>query len=193
VWPTAPPCCATASEPSTGKITNTPVGVDVLGSSVGWAADSRRYLALLPGQRTGGSVEPGALQYLNPHGTLGQRVNIQGGMVGGAGSYSPSRRYVIADASDIMSARPVPSAIVDVSTGQVVAPITAGAKPIGRHDEKTVALLAPRWTNKPVLELVDVSTGTETKKIDLPNLPSPVAIHIAASAGLTGQASRLGF
>ena len=42
-------------------------------------------------------------------------------MVGGAGSYSPSRWYVFADASDLTSAQPLPSPVLDAGSGRVVA------------------------------------------------------------------------
>ncbi|MFS8478205.1 MAG: hypothetical protein FWJ93_04395 [Micromonosporaceae bacterium] len=71
---------------ATGQVTDTPIAVDIIGSAVGWAADSQRYLALLPGDRTADSVQPGALQYINRDGTLGPRVEIAG-----AWSAAPSR------------------------------------------------------------------------------------------------------
>lgn len=52
----------------TGTVTDAPIGVEILASSVGWAADSTRYLALLPGESGLNTVEPGAL-----HGRLLQR------------------------------------------------------------------------------------------------------------------------
>lgn len=180
---------------ATGKIKHTPINIEILGSSVGWAADSTNYVALLKRRETDDGVEPGALQYLRPDGSLGQRIEIQGGTVGGAGSYSPSRKLVIADASDIMSAQPLASKIVDVATRRVVTDLPQGAKPVGWYDEKTVALLTTGSADDsmPELTLMDIATGAVTKRIELPGVPRPGVMQIAASEGLTGEAAKFGF
>lgn len=177
----------------TGRTTFAPIDVEILGGSVGWAADSRRYLALLPGKRSPGTVEPGALQYLNPDGSPGPRIDIAGGLVGGANSYSPARSLFFADASDLMSARPLPSPIVDVATGRSVADVPAGSKPIGWYDDDAIVRLTADAMRKPVLEVVDVLTGVVRKTIDVSGLPEPYAVQIGSSAGLAAAAAGLGF
>lgn len=182
---------------ATGAVTDTPIPVDMVGGAVGWAADSQRYVALLPGDRTADTVQPGALQYIGRDGTLGPRVEIAGGLVGGAGSYSPSRRLMLVDASGLMALGPVHSKVVEVDSGRVVASLPPGARPIGWYDEDTVAVLAPGWHEEPELEVVDVRTGTVTKRVDLAGLPLPAlgenAIQIGSSAGLSGSAAAFGF
>lgn len=174
-------------------IKNTAINADILGSSVGWAADSRRYVASLRGNSTADTVEPGALRYLEPDGTLGQRIEIEGGLVGGAESYSPSGKLMIVDASDIMSAQPIASKVLDVATGQVVIALPRSAKPVGWYDEKIVVLLAAGPVGDSVLELMDVATGAVTKRIEMPGVPQLRSLQIASSAGLTGAAVKFGF
>lgn len=180
---------------ATGKTTNTPINIEIIGSSVGWAADSINYVALLKSRDTNEGVEPGALQYLRPDGSLGERIEIEGGMVGGAESYSPSRRLLVADASDIMSARTMVSKIVEVATGRVVIDLPRGARPVGWYDEKTVVLLTASSADGSALELtlMDVGTGAVTRRIALPGLPHPRMMQIGTSDGLTGAASAFGF
>lgn len=179
----------------TGEITGTPINVGLLGNAVGWAADSTRYLALLRGEQNTDTVTPGGLQYIEPDGTLGERIEIEGGWVGGASSYSPSGEYVTLDGSDLMSAEPVPSTVMDVRSGEVVATLQGGrVKPIGWYDEATVVQLV-RYpaTGEPRLELVDIHTGEVTGRVGLPGLPYATAIQVAPSTGLTGQARGYGF
>ncbi|GAB3827570.1 hypothetical protein [Dactylosporangium cerinum] len=137
---------------ATRHVTNTTIPMPILGATVGWAADSRRYLALLIGPEANDSTEPGALQYLDPDGTLGARIAERGGMVDGAAAYSPSRRYVFADASGITSAQPLPSPVLDTASGQVVALVPARTKPVGWYDDTTLVRLTPetrRWSSSP--------------------------------------------
>lgn len=178
---------------ASGSVTATPIRVELLGSSVGWAADSRRYIALLHGKSGTDTVEPGALQYVNPDGTLGSRIEITGGGVGGATSYSPAGRYLIADSSQLMTAVPVPSKIVEVGTGTVVREIAADRPLIGWYDETTVVRIAPGSADQPVLDLIDVITGQTVKQVAAPGLTAPVLIQLGSSAGLTGKSATLGF
>jgi len=113
---------------ATGRTTDTPVTVDIIGGAVGWAADSRRYLALLR--------DESVLQCINPDASMGPRIEIRAGMVRGADAYSPSRRYLFADTSGLMTQPAVPSPIVDLTTGRAVAFMTAGTQPVGWYDEQ---------------------------------------------------------
>jgi hypothetical protein len=177
---------------ATGKVTSTPIAVNLLGGSVGWAADSRRYLALLAGKEGRDTIEPGALQYIEPNGTPGERIDLAAGLVGGAGSYSPSGKYLIADASGLMSSDPLPSKVIAVKGGTLVATLRAGARPVGWHDDRTVAQLAGS-PDRPALELVDVVSGAVRGRVALPAAPGPITVQLGSSAGLTGSAKRFGF
>ena len=176
---------------ATGTKVSTPITVDLLGGAVGWAADSRRYLALLSAGEVGDTVEPGGLRYIEPDGTLGPLVETQGGLVGGADSYSPSREHVVTDASQLMSATRLPSPIVAVGTGRVVAWVPAGARPVGWYDDKTVVQLSAG--DRPALELLDIGTGQVVKRVALPPAGGLITLHVAASKGLTGDATSFGF
>lgn len=176
----------------TREITTTPIDVRIAGGSVGWAADSRRYLALLPGP--GGSL--GNLQYIEPDGRLGELVEITGGMVGGADAYSPSREYLLVDPSGLMVDHSIPTKVVEAGTGEVAAELPGRRPtPVGWYDEDTVVLLhyAAGDVDYGVLELVDVETGEVVKEVELPGLLYPRAIQIGASDGLTGDAEAYGF
>jgi hypothetical protein len=175
------------------KTADTPINVDILGSSVGWAGDSKSYLALLRGHESSGGVEPGALQYIRADGSLGRRLETAGGMTSGAQAYSPSRRYLATDTSDLMAARPLPSPILDTTTGKVVASLTPGSKPVGWYDETTVLRLAPGGDRSPVLELVSIPSGTVTRSIDLSGEVQATGLQTGSSAGLTGRAAAFGF
>ncbi|MFG1654616.1 hypothetical protein ACGFIE_32265 [Micromonospora sp. NPDC049275] len=177
-----------------GKVTATPVPVDLLGSAVGWAPDSVGYLALLRGSETGDTVRPGALQEIRPDGALGRRLAADGGgWVGGAESYSPSRRYLLADVSELQSDRPLPSRVVDVVSGRVVRLLPVGAKPLGWYDDRTVALLVDPPGGRPVLRLTDVASGATRREVPLAGVPGLIGVCIASSSGLPEDAVALGF
>jgi hypothetical protein len=116
----SPAFTANRYDVATATVSHTPVEVNLLGSSVGWAADSRRFVALVRGEQTDDTVEPGGLRVIDPDGTVHPLLADGGGLVGGAESYSPKRSYLVADATQIMSARPLGSTVVDVATGRVV-------------------------------------------------------------------------
>ena len=178
---------------ATGTVTDTPIKLDLLGSAVGWAADSERYLALLNGAQTRDTVEPGALRYIAPDGTLGKRVEVEGGLIGGAESYSPSRKYVIGYAAGVMSVSRLPSPVIDLERGTLVGSLRADAHPIGWYDDRSAVLLDPGPGNRSVLEVVDVTTNKIVKRVELPRASGLVTLQIGSSAGLSGAAARLGF
>jgi hypothetical protein len=178
----------------TGRITDTPINLDLLGTSVGWAADSTRYLALERGAQGNDTVDPGPLRYIEPDGTLGEPLVFDGGYVGGAESYSPSGEYVFVHASDIMTEQPVTTRVLDVATGEVVATLPGDrAVPIGWYDDTTVALITRHGTPEVALELVDITTDEVTERIPLRGLPDPRTLQIGSSEGLTGAAEEFGF
>lgn len=177
-------------EVGTRAVTDTPVRVSMIGSAVGWAADSRRYVAWLRGAETRDTVEPGALQYLNPDGTPGPRVPITGGTVDGADTYSPSRRSLAADASDVMAASPVRSPVVDVATGDVIGTLPTGVRPVGWRDEDSVVVLARDGTT---LSVLTARTGGVEERVQVAAVPGLVGVQVGPSAGLTGPAARRGF
>ncbi|GAA1551022.1 hypothetical protein GCM10009827_084570 [Dactylosporangium maewongense] len=174
-------------------VTNTPVPLDLLGATVGWAADSRRYLVLVRGTQTDNTVEPGPLQYLSPDGTPGARLDGTGGSVEGATCYSPSRRYVLTDASTIMSAQPHASPVYDATSGKVVATVPPRSTPVGWYDETTVAVLGHGADRNAVIELLDITTGTVSRSVRLPGSADVTAVQLGPSAGLTGAAAELSF
>jgi RNA polymerase sigma-70 factor (sigma-E family) len=133
--------------------------------------------------------EPGALQYVTPDGTAGAKLGEQTGTVNGATSYSPSRRYVVADASDVMSAQPLPSPVLDAGTGRVVALVPPGVKPVGWYDDTTLV----RLTLAGFLELADIRTGTVSRSIPLASAGQVSGLQLGSSTGLTGPATGLGF
>jgi hypothetical protein len=180
---------------ATQTTTDTPIEVNLLGSSVGWAADSRRYVALVRGEQTNDTVEPGGLRAIDPDGTVGPLLDDGGGQVGGAESYSPSRAYLVADATQIMSAAPLGSTVVDAGTGRVVAALPSGARPIGWYDEATVARLAV-CDDRPVVELVDITTGTVQRAVRLgPRgaITFETRVQLGSSAGLPDGGAGLAF
>lgn len=178
---------------ASGRITQTPIDLDLIGGAVGWAGDSRRYLALTVGQRGADTVTPGALRYVEPDGTLGDRIDIQGGLVHGASAYSPSRRLLAADASNIMSGTPVTSPVIEVATGRVVAEVPAGSRPVGWYDEETLVVLTPAWGDQQRLELLTVQTGAIRARVALSGLPGATAIEIGPTTGFSATAARFGF
>ena len=178
---------------ATGRLTRTPIDLDLLGGAVGWADDSRRYLALVVGERSADTVTPGELRYVEPDGRLGDRIDVRGGLERGASSYSPSRRLLVTDASGIMSAAPVTSPIIEVATGRVVAEVPAGSRPIGWYDEETLVVLTPAWGGQQRLELLTVATGAVRKRIDLAGLPGATSIEIGPTTGFSATAARFGF
>jgi hypothetical protein len=180
---------------ASGEITDTPIEVNLLGSSVGWASDSRRYIALVRGEPTNDTVEPGGLRAIDPDGTVSPLLEGGGGLVGGAESYSPSRTYLVADATQIMSARPLGSTVVDAATGGVVATLPSGARPVGWYDETTVARLAV-CDDRPVVELVDIATGTVGRAVWLgPKdwVTFETRVQLGSSAGLPDGGAGLAF
>jgi hypothetical protein len=193
--PPTPAFTAHRYDIATGTITDTPIEATLLGSSVGWAADSRRYVALRRGQETNDTVEPDGLSYIDPDGPSRSLLESGGGLVGGAESYSPSRTYLVADATQLMSARPLGSTVVDVATGRVVATLPPGARPIGWYDETTVVQLAV-CDDRPVAELVDIATGTVHRAVWLGDkdwITFETRIQLGSSAGLPDGGAGLAF
>lgn len=184
---------------ATGTVTSTPITVDVLGTTVGWAADSRGYLVLLRGGQGGDTVRPGGLRYVGADGTPGETIAIEGGEIGGADAYSPSREYLLVDASRLMTERPVSSKVVDVKTGEVILELPGGrAGTVGWYDDRTVVTVRddPAGGNYGVLELVDIDTGDVIRRLELTGVPyryTTPSIQIGPSDRLVGAAEAYGF
>jgi hypothetical protein len=180
---------------ATTTVSDTRIPVFVLGGSVGWAADSRRYVALLWGAESNDTAEPGGMRYVGPDGAEEPLLGDGGGLVGGAESYSPSRTYLVADATQLMSAQPLGSTVVDVATSRVVATLPRGARPVGWYDETTVARVAV-CDDGPVMELVDIATGALTGSVRLgPKdwITPETRIQLGSSAGLPDGGAGLAF
>jgi hypothetical protein len=181
---------------ASGEVRDTAINIPVMGG-VGWAADSERYLVLLPGRqldRDAGNA-PGALQYVNPDGGLGPRVDIETGPAGGAEAYSPSGRRMFVGAHFASETQSFPAKVIEVATGRVVATLAPGANPIGWSDETTliqVTGMAP-GARSPALEVVDSTTGTVMKRVELPGLRDLTTLEVGPAAGLSGAARELGF
>jgi hypothetical protein len=179
-----------------GEIRDTAIDIPGVGG-VGWAADSARYLVMLPGRpldRDAGNA-PGALQYVNPDGGLGPRVDIEAGPVGGAEAYSPSGRRMFVEAHFASDTQTFPAKVIEVATGRVIATLTPGANPVGWSDETTLIQLtgmAP-GARSPALEVVDSTTGAVMKRVELPGLRYLTTLEVGPAAGLSGAALELGF
>ena len=159
---------------ATGASTQTALPSDITGQAE-WAADSRRYLVLEKGRGWAGGVEPGALRYVEPDGSLGETNDVAGGLVAG---YAPGGGYLLLDCSTLMSQRPVPSKVVDLSTGKVLREFAE--RPLGWADAARYVVLADR-----TLQLVEVTTGTVAATIPLgPPVPAS-AVEGMAMATVT--------
>ncbi len=141
---------------ASGKVTQTPVKVNLLGASVGWSADSRRLLALQRGAETADSVVPDGSRFLDLDGTPLTKVDVTG-FVGGADSYSPSRKLMTVDPTALMTEHPNAATVADAATGQLVQTLP-GVRPVGWYDENTVAVLRSVG-DVPQLELLRFADG----------------------------------
>jgi hypothetical protein len=173
---------------ATGRVTATPVRSTPVGG-VGWAADSRRYLVLE--QNGDGQASVGALRFVGANGTPGAALADPGGAVGGADSYSPSRRLVVADTSRLMDPGTAASTVLPAAGGAPLARLAQGLHVVGWYDEDTVAALDMR-SPQPVLRLVDAATGALVRSVDLSGLPHVTDLQLGPSDKVA-HADRLGF
>lgn len=175
-----------------GDITRTRVPVDILGSRIGWAPDSRNYLVLPRKADDGDNAVPGNVQVIEPSG--GVSGQWQGsGLPGGAQLYSPARDRLVTDAAGIMSADPTRSPVFDAATGRVVAELPPRAKPIGWYADKTIIVLAPAWCASLVLEFVDADTGVVDRSLELPGVLNVDDIQVGPLAEMSDPAGVYGF
>jgi hypothetical protein len=121
------------------------------------------------------------------------RCGRRGGVPGGARWYSPSRAYLVTDASGLMSAAPIPSPVLSATTGAVVAVLPERAKPVGWYDDRTVVAIDPDWRTRPVLLFVSVDTGQVIRRLDLPGTVDVSDLQLGPARDLTGTAAGYGF
>jgi hypothetical protein len=181
---------------ATRQIRQTRVNLDSTGA-VGWAADSRRYVVELANHDSDGVDGP--MRYINPDGTPGPFLGMTG-HIWNATSYSPSRRYAIAEPArdetfpdaDALADWQCPR-ILDLWSGKVIATIRTGWPALGWYDDQHVVRIAPaRWDAPTVLEVVDIHTGTVSKRVSASGLP-PFELQLGSSRWLRGGAANLGF
>jgi len=165
---------------ATGEQTTTqiPWGDQLVGSRVGWAADSQGYLAMIREIDDEGREVAGPVQYLNPDGTPGASIDVPGGLVGGAEAYSPSRRYLILDASGVMLEERACSRIVDVTTGEAVVVFAPGEIPVGWYSETAFVR-----QKDGVLQVVDLATLAVLKEVDLSGVGTLAPLQLGPSDG----------
>ena len=151
----------TGTTSASGTITDTviPDGPLLIGSQAGWAPDSQRYLALY--REPGDACVVGSPRYVNPDGTAGSFVDVPGGLAGGAEAYSPSRQYLILDASMLMTDEPSCSFIVDMTTGAAATELPRDMTAIGWYDDSAFLAVAEGQ-----LQVVDLADLTVVKRID---------------------------
>lgn len=154
----------------------------------GWAADSAHLLIPLWSDRsTPEHTVGGDMQYVNLDGTLGQRVPVTGGVIGGE-AYSPSRQRVIV--SGVWAA----DRVVDSAWHTVLTSSGGGSQFVGWYDDQHVIEVV--WAradsgDTPYLKVVDMS-GHVLKQIPMPG-NTYLDVMFRSSAGLTGAAAQLGF
>ncbi|MGI5215528.1 hypothetical protein [Plantactinospora sp. CA-290183] len=179
---------------ATGRLRQTLVDFDSEGA-VGWAADSIRYVVRLPGPDP--EVPDGPLRYVDPDGTPGALLGTTG-HIWDAHAYSPTRRHVIVEPARGYPFPPEPAPwqlprILDLRTGTVVAAVPTDWPLLGWHDHRRVVRVAPPAEGlRTVLEVVDVHTGTVTRRVPAPGLP-PYHLQLGSAAHLHGRAAALGF
>lgn len=167
-----------------GLTVDTVIPIDIIGQAA-WASDSERYLVLPLAAEKAGAVEPGPLRYVAPDGSLGAVLGAEGG--GSVVAYSPSGRLLLIDGSQVQSAEPMPSRVIDVATGEVLASFEGRAA--GWYDEEHhIRILDGR------LEVMAV-TGAAARDVptgDL-DLDGATRVEFGPTAGLPTEAADLGF
>jgi hypothetical protein len=178
-------------EVAAGLRTDTPITVPLIGA-VGWAADSRRYVALLRGTGTDHGAVPAGLASIEPDGAVHPGTIDVHGVIGGAASYSPSGRYALADASGLSTPTRLASQVLDLRTGRAT-PLPYANASSSWYDDHTVLLLG--YTG-PSLNLYDLRTNSVARslRVDLPpGAALEFTVQTGPSARLTGTAATLGF
>lgn len=175
-----------------GRLRHTPIRMDCDTCTAGRAGDSIRYTVMLRGADP--DVPIGPARYLNPDGSPGSLVGVDG-MIWSATSYSPSRRYVVVEPPrPLDSTRPARwhrPKIFDLQTGTAVAAIDTDWPIVGWYDEQRIVRVAP-GASSTVLDVVDIYSGRAVEQVPAPGLP-PYKIDIGPSTLLTGTAAQLGF
>ncbi|MGH3713399.1 MAG: YncE family protein [Micromonosporaceae bacterium] len=183
------------------KLATTPVGA-IVGNSVGWNADSTRYVVLRP---AGDADGMGPLEMLNMDGSLHQKLVKRGeggrsedvgpGIIGGAESYSEDRRSVILDASWLDTGqKPVGSQLLQVDSWNPRAELRPGWRPVGWYDEQR--LIGYRLDDRGgglVLEIRYVESDKVLRSVPAPGLQPATRIQIGSSKHLAEPARNVGF
>jgi hypothetical protein len=153
----------------------------------GWSADSNHLVVPLRAPHdSDANPRGGDLQYVNLNGTLGQRVSVAGDMIAGPDAYSPARQRVII--GGIAGNR-----VVDATDWHTIYTDKDGVL-AGWYDEGHVIRI--RWAEPdsggtPYLEVVDLA-GHVTRQLPMPG-NTTLGVQFRSSAGLTGDATKLGF
>jgi hypothetical protein len=177
---------------TTGRLSHTPIRLACDVCTAGWAGDSTRYVIQLRGADP--EIPDGPMQYLNPDGTPGPLVGLNG-HIWDAQAYSPNRRYVIVEPSRPVEVGPewtLPR-IFDLATGRVLPGVATEWPLLGWYDNSRVVRVAMAATpgDPTVLEVVDIHTGTVVKRVPAPGLPA--AIIQLGSGWLPAPAAAYGF
>jgi hypothetical protein len=175
----------------TGRARQTPIALDCVACTAGWAADSRRYVVMQRGPEELNGRGP--LRYLNPDGTAGPLVGADGVIIA-ATAYSPSRRFVVVEPPyPLPPGDPIerhPARILDLRTGAVTE-LVSGWPLLGWYDECHVVRIAPGEPST-MLEVVDARTGAVAKRVPAPGL-APFELQLGSARGLHGSAAERGF
>jgi hypothetical protein len=154
----------------------------------GWSADSSQLVyPLVKQESTPDHTVLGDMQYLHLDGTPGQRVRSDGDSISGVDAYSPSRHRVIVGGS-------TQDRVVDSSDWHtVMSGHTSEIQFVGWYDEDHVIAIkrTEPGGDRPVLQVLDMS-GRVTKQVAMPG-NTYMLMQFRSSAGLTGDAAKLGF
>ncbi|MGH3734649.1 MAG: hypothetical protein ACRDT6_03350 [Micromonosporaceae bacterium] len=184
-------------ELKTRKVTTTPVG-QIVGSRVGWTADSRRYIVLRDPAK-------GPLEVVNLDGSTygkleakqddGTSRPVAPGLVGGAESYHPKRTFVIVDSSWLDTGKPPAlSAVLDVESLLPAGPRLVAGHPVGWYDDQRLVTYrvneaAPGLT----FEVRYLEADRDARLVPAPGLQAATRIQIGSAKNLAEPAEKLGF
>ncbi|MGH3648657.1 MAG: hypothetical protein ACRDTM_15965 [Micromonosporaceae bacterium] len=184
-------------ELKTGKVTTTPAG-HIVGSTVGWTADSRRYIVLRDPVK-------GPLEVLNVDGTTygkleakqedGTSRPVAPGLIGGAESYHPGRTFVIVDASWLDTGKaPMPSTVLDAETLFPAGPMPVGWHPVGWYDDQRLIGYRVNASGQGlVFEVRYIESDRPLISVAAPGLQAATRVQIGSSKNLAEPAEKLGF
>jgi hypothetical protein len=178
---------AHAYDLATKRTTQTRIGDSAtVAGTAGWAADSTDYLVSpVTPDNTGFTFH--GLRRVGPDGQpVRTLADVAGGLVHGADSYSPDRRYVIVDPTPMMTDNPRPAQVVDVASGAVVRSLPDKAVPVGWYGPDTVAYRVGGH-----LIRYELTTGPTGRPVDVSGLGSLGMVRLGPS--VDGPAAARGF